>query len=86
MKNRGIFWISSKYFNLLIIYFFARIIPERLNVGNIVAVHLDIKEERSTEYFRAIIIDVIDKNTMNPKVKVKLIDLGFIKFVSVNNI
>lgn len=40
----------------------------------------------NTEYFRAIIIDEIDENTMYPKVRVKLIDLGLIEIVPVNSI
>jgi len=41
----------------------------------------------STEYYRAIVIDnKIEGNTTYPKVKVKLIDLGFVEIVPVNNI
>lgn len=62
-----------------------RILHENPKLGDTVAVQLDIKirEDVNTEYFRAIIIDLVDTNTTNPKVKVKLIDEGFVDFVSV---
>jgi len=37
----------------------------------------------NTAYFRALVINVVDKNTRNPKVKVKLIDQGFVETISV---
>jgi len=36
-----------------------------------------------TAYFRALVINVVDKNTTNPKVMVKLIDEGYIETISV---
>jgi len=42
-----------------------------------------IKEYGNTEFFRGIVIDYVDKNSINPKLMVKLIDLGLIKTVSV---
>jgi len=34
-------------------------------------------------YFRALVINVVDINTTNPKVKVKLIDEGYVETISV---
>lgn len=36
-----------------------------------------------TAYFRALVINIVDKNTTNPKVKVKLIDEGYVETISV---
>lgn len=39
----------------------------------------------TTGYFRALVINVIDKNKTNPKVKVKLIDEGHVETILVYN-
>jgi len=47
---------------------------------------INTREYTNTEYFRAIVIDQIDENTMYSKVKVKLIDLGYVEIVPVSNV
>jgi len=50
-----------------------------------VAVYVESNSRRifDTGYFRALVINVVDKNTTNPKVIVKLIDEGYIETISV---
>jgi len=42
-----------------------------------------IKEIIDTKYFRALVINLVDINTTNPKVRVKLIDEGYVETISV---
>lgn len=50
-----------------------------------VAVHIESnsREIIDTAYFRALVINVVDNNTTNPKVIVKLIDEGCTETISV---
>lgn len=40
----------------------------------------------NAEYFRATVMDIVDESQMNSEVKVKLVDEGFVKIVSVSYI
>jgi len=48
-----------------------------------VAVQMESSSRIDTAYFRALVINIVDKNTTNPKVKVKLIDEGYVETISV---
>ncbi|XP_015363727.1 PREDICTED: putative ATP-dependent RNA helicase TDRD12 [Diuraphis noxia] len=62
----------------------SEVLHEKPNPGDIVAVQIDSSTRKinNTAYFRALVINVVDKNTTNPKVKVKLIDEGYVETIS----
>lgn len=72
----------------VIVFLQHRIIFENPKPRDIVGVQLVVKfgKMRYYEYYRATVIDLIGSNYMNSHIKVKLIDKGCIKFVSVSKI
>lgn len=62
----------------------SEILHEKPNPGDIVAVQMESSTRKiiDTAYFRALVINIVDKNTTNPKVKVKLIDEGYVETIS----
>lgn len=73
---------------LIIVFFSYRIVFEKPKPGDIIAVELDIKfrEEISSEYFRASVVDFVDLSSIDQQVKVKLIDEGSVEIVSVSKL
>ncbi|XP_050427955.1 putative ATP-dependent RNA helicase TDRD12 [Adelges cooleyi] len=62
-----------------------QVLHENLKIGDKVAVQIETTNgfsEGIYEYFRAIILDILDNDTLNPKAKVKLIDQGCVDTVS----
>lgn len=86
VKINLIYVVNSN--SLIILFLPHRIVFEKPKPGDIVAVELDVKlrEIVSAEYFRATVIDFVDIGSMNPQVRVKLIDEGLVDIVSVSNI
>ncbi|XP_060837177.1 putative ATP-dependent RNA helicase TDRD12 isoform X2 [Rhopalosiphum padi] len=65
----------------------SEVLHENPNPGDIVAVKINNSGNIiNTEYFRALVINVVDKNTKNPKVRVKLIDEGYVETISKWNV
>lgn len=67
----------------------SEILHENPNPGDIVAVQIDSNNSRKTTntgYFRALIINIVDKCTTNPTVRVKLIDEGYVETISKWNV
>lgn len=66
-----------------------RILHENPKPGDIVAVELEtiVREQKMvTQYFRGIVMGLVNQNNMNPKAIVKLIDQGYVENISVNKI
>ncbi|XP_060864055.1 putative ATP-dependent RNA helicase TDRD12 isoform X2 [Metopolophium dirhodum] len=62
----------------------SEVLHEKPKPGDMVAVQVESNSRKiiDTGYFRALVINVVDKNTTNPKVMVKLIDEGYIETIS----
>ncbi|XP_050523372.1 putative ATP-dependent RNA helicase TDRD12 isoform X2 [Daktulosphaira vitifoliae] len=61
-----------------------RILHEAPKIGDKIAVEIESKDREQCiyDYYRGIVLEIIDSHTMNPKIKVKLIDKGIVKVVS----